>query len=84
MPKVLRYDVVFEEAPEGGYTSLVPALPGCISEGDNLRETKKNIKEAILLYLEVQKEDEGKITYPPKTILSSIEIPAASFGTCVA
>src|SRR3989338_5213337 len=84
MPKVLRYDVVFEKAPEGGYTALVPSLPGCISEGDNLREAKKNIKEAILLYLEVQKEDEGRIICPKKIVFGSVEIPTASFGACVA
>lgn len=84
MPKVLRYDVVFEKAPEGGYTVLVPALPGCISEGDDLHEAKKNIKEAILLYLEVQKEDGRKIDCPPRYTLGSVEIPTAGFGACVA
>ena len=50
--KILKYDVVFEEAEEGGYTIYVPALPGCISEGDTFEEAKKNITEAITAYLE--------------------------------
>ena len=50
--KILKYDVVFEEAEEGGYTVYVPALSGCISEGDTFKEAKKNIAEAINLYLE--------------------------------
>ncbi|OGK09238.1 antitoxin HicB [Candidatus Roizmanbacteria bacterium RIFCSPHIGHO2_01_FULL_35_10] len=50
--KILKYDVVFEEAEEGGYTVYVPALPGCISEGDTFEKAKKNIKDAITLYLE--------------------------------
>jgi predicted RNase H-like HicB family nuclease len=33
----------------------VPILPGCISEGDTFEEAKKNIVEAIELYLEVTK-----------------------------
>lgn len=49
---ILKYDVVFEEAEEGGYTVTVPSLPGCISEGDTFEEAKKNIKEAITVYLE--------------------------------
>ena len=49
---ILRYDVVFEEQPEGGFTVTVPALPGCISEGDTFEEAKKNIMEAMELYLE--------------------------------
>lgn len=49
---VLTYDVVFEEQPDGGYTIIVPSLPGCISEGDTFEEAKKNIADAIQLYLE--------------------------------
>lgn len=45
---------------EGGYTVLVPDLPGCISEGDTKEEALKNIAEAIDLYLEVN--DEQKTT----------------------
>ncbi|OGG77397.1 hypothetical protein A3B35_01270 [Candidatus Kaiserbacteria bacterium RIFCSPLOWO2_01_FULL_54_24] len=47
------YAVVFTPAEEGGYTATVPALPGCISEGDSFEEAKKNIVEAIELYTEV-------------------------------
>ncbi|MBI3984409.1 MAG: type II toxin-antitoxin system HicB family antitoxin [Candidatus Levybacteria bacterium] len=50
--KVLKYDVVFEEQPEGGYTAIVPSLPGYISEGDTFEKTKDNIADAIKLYLE--------------------------------
>lgn len=49
------YAVVFTPAEEGGYTATVPALPGCISEGDSFEEAKKNIAEAISLYTEVTK-----------------------------
>ena len=44
--------VVFEPSDEGGYTAIVPALPDCISEGDTLKAARKNIREAIELYLE--------------------------------
>ncbi len=44
--------VVFEPSDEGGYTVYVPALPGCLSEGDTLEEARQNIREAIELYLE--------------------------------
>jgi predicted RNase H-like HicB family nuclease len=48
--------IVYEPSDEGGYTALVPALPGCISEGDTLEEAKSNIREAIALYLEPVEE----------------------------
>lgn len=44
--------VVFEEDPGGGFTASVPALPGCVSEGETLDEARTNIREAIELYLE--------------------------------
>ncbi len=47
----MNYTVVLEEAEEGGYTVTVPALPGCISEGDDYDDALENIKDAIQLYL---------------------------------
>lgn len=44
--------IVLEPSEEGGYTVYVPALPGCVSEGETREEAIKNIKEAIDLYLE--------------------------------
>lgn len=48
----MRFKIVFESSDEGGFTAYVPALPGCISEGDSVDETLTNIQEAIELYLE--------------------------------
>ncbi|TSC97270.1 MAG: hypothetical protein CEN88_86 [Candidatus Berkelbacteria bacterium Licking1014_2] len=39
--QIHEYTAVFQTAPEGGYTVTVPALPGCISEGDNFEKAKK-------------------------------------------
>ncbi|MGH3546056.1 MAG: type II toxin-antitoxin system HicB family antitoxin [Mycobacteriales bacterium] len=47
-----EFEVLLDPQPEGGYTVTVPALPGCISEGDTREEALKMIKEAIELYLE--------------------------------
>ena len=38
--------------PEGGFTVIVPSLPGCITYGSTLREAKQMAAEAIELYLE--------------------------------
>jgi len=48
----MRLTVVLEPSEDGGYTVYVPALPGCISEGETKEEALANIKEAIKLYLE--------------------------------
>ena len=60
--KVLEYNVMFTAEDEGGYSVYVPDLPGCISQGDTFEEAKKNIREAIELYLEDADEDLYHVT----------------------
>ena len=48
----MRYTVVLEREDDGGYVVSVPALPGCVSQGDTRDEALKNIREAIELYVE--------------------------------
>jgi len=48
----MRYTVVLEQEEDGGYVVSVPALPGCVSEGNTRTEALKNIREAIELYVE--------------------------------
>ena len=55
--KILEYNALFTPEDEGGFSVYVPDLPGCISQGDTFEEAKKNIKEAIELYLESADED---------------------------
>ena len=75
MPKQKNqfYSVIYETVPEGGYLAFVPELPGCHSQGDNLAETKRNIKEAVEVYLESL---EKKGTNLPKRdiLLGSVEV----------
>ena len=51
------YKVIMEPQNEGGFTVTVPALPGCVSQGDTYEEAVKNVKEAIELYLESLRAD---------------------------
>ena len=55
----MKIRVVLEPSEEGGYTVTVPALPGCISEGDTREEALENIREAIGLYLEPVDDDQS-------------------------
>ena len=48
----MRYTVILEQEEDGGYVALVPALPGCVSQGDNRAQAMANIREAIALYVE--------------------------------
>ena len=40
----MRIKIILEPSEEGGYTAIVPSLPGCISEGDTKGEALKNIR----------------------------------------
>jgi predicted RNase H-like HicB family nuclease len=53
----MKVRVILVPAEEGGYTVYIPALPGCISEGDTREEALENIKEALALYLEPVEDD---------------------------
>ena len=48
---MLTYTVELKPQKEGGYTVVVPALPGCISEGDTAEEALKNIRNAVEGYI---------------------------------
>ncbi|MFA4890650.1 MAG: type II toxin-antitoxin system HicB family antitoxin [Candidatus Paceibacterota bacterium] len=50
--KIYSYQINLVPEKEGGYTVLVPLLPGCISYGKTVEEATKNAKEAIELHLE--------------------------------
>lgn len=74
MAKVFNYTAVFEPDPRsGGYTVTVPALPGCISEGDSFEKALTNIKEAAELYLEDLKRSEIPNESRP-IVVSPIEV----------
>lgn len=78
---ILKYDAVFEEQEVGGYTVTIPALPGCISEGDTFEEAKTNIAEAIAVYLESLVMDGEEIPEPDKaTFVGPIEVNRPSMN----
>lgn len=47
----LRYNIVLRPEPEGGYTVIVPSLPGCITYGSTLKQAKKMALDAIQGYV---------------------------------
>ena len=52
----MNIKVIIHRAEEGGYWAEVPALPGCITEGDSREEIIENLQEAITGWLEVANE----------------------------
>lgn len=48
-----RYTIVLEpDLEQGGYTVTVPALPGCVTQGETVEECAERAREAIAGYIE--------------------------------
>jgi antitoxin HicB len=68
------YKIHLHKEEEGGFTVNVPALPGCITYGENLDEAIDMAKEAIQLYLEELKERGEKIPDDSNTLEYSLNV----------
>jgi predicted RNase H-like HicB family nuclease len=53
----MRLKVIIHPEPDGGFWAEVPALSGCVTEGDSREELMRNLREAIEGWLEVAAED---------------------------
>lgn len=54
----MRYTVLISKSPSGqGYWAMVPALPGCFSNGDTFEVVQANVKTAIKLHIQGMVED---------------------------
>ena len=51
----ITFTAVFQKVPEG-YIGYVEELPGANTQGDTLEEARENLKEAINLVLEANRE----------------------------
>jgi len=47
-------------APEGGYTAFVEEVPGAISEGETVAQTRENLADALRMVLECDRELAGR------------------------
>ena len=73
----MKLRVVLEPSDEGGFTAVVPALPGCLSEGDSREEALANVQEAIELYLETLSPEERDAYLSKEILTTSIEVNVA-------
>jgi predicted RNase H-like HicB family nuclease len=50
------FTAVYQPVSEGGYIAFVEELPGANSQGETLEEARENLREAVELILEVNRE----------------------------
>jgi len=69
----MNFHFIVEEDEDGFFVAECPMLPGCVTQGKDMDELKKNIQEALTLWLETadaiaveQAEKEHKSAIPMK------------------
>ncbi|MFZ2303479.1 MAG: type II toxin-antitoxin system HicB family antitoxin [Minisyncoccia bacterium] len=77
----LQFNIMFRPEPEGGFTAIVPSLPGCISYGKDLKTAKKEIIDAIRGYIASVKKHKGKVTHDAESFMSSVRFSPTSTRT---
>jgi len=51
------YTLIIEKGEDGYFIGSIVELPGCHTQGKTIEEVLSNIKEAVELYLEVEKPE---------------------------
>lgn len=74
--EALSYRVLLRKEPEGGYTVIVPSLPGCVTYGDTIEEAVEMAKEAIELYIESLKDHGEEIPTEEETLEYTLTVKA--------
>ena len=74
MSKKLSYNIILRPEPKGGFTVVVPSLPGCISYGKDLKEARKMVKDAIKGYLVSLKKHNEPIPNDEDNFIASVDL----------
>ncbi len=69
-----HYNIMLRPEPEGGYTALVPALPGCVTHGRTLDEARAMAKDAISGYIASLRKHNDPIPTDDETLLASLDL----------
>jgi predicted RNase H-like HicB family nuclease len=78
MEKAIRYNIIFRPELDGGFTVIVPSLPGCVSYGKNLTEAKKMAIDAIRGYIFSLKKHGDAIPTDEESFFTSVEVSKAT------
>ena len=72
----VKYAVILEQA-QSNWAAYVPDLPGCMTAGRTLEETKRNIREAIEEHLEALRQFGDPIPQP-SSLAGEVELTTAA------
>ena len=72
--KNIHINVLYKPEPEGGFTVMVPSLPGCVTYGKDLTEARKNADDAINGYIASLIKHKESIPSDDLSLISSIDV----------
>lgn len=72
-----HFNIILRPEPEGGFTAIVPALPGCVTYGRTLSEAKSMAKDAIAGYIESLKKHKERVPTDDETLVASLDLEYA-------
>ena len=72
-----RFTIVLRPEPEGGFTAMVPGLPGCVTHGRTLTEAKQMAKDVITGYIESLRKHGEPIPSDDETLVASLNLEYA-------
>ncbi len=52
----MQLTAVYVQVPEGGYVAFVEELPGANTQGATIEEARENLREAVALVVEANRE----------------------------
>jgi predicted RNase H-like HicB family nuclease len=72
-----HFNVVLRPEPEGGFTALVPALPGCVTYGRTLAEAREMAKDAVCGYIESLRKHREPVPTDSETLVTTLDLEYA-------
>ena len=69
----MKYAVIYETGPEGGYSAYAPDLPGCVAAASSLEELRPLMEEAIEFHIESMRLD-GETVPEPSSLAEMLEV----------
>jgi predicted RNase H-like HicB family nuclease len=72
-----HFNIVLRPEPEGGFTAIVPILPGCVTYGRTLAEAKEMAKDAISGSIESLKKHKEPIPTDDDSLVASLDLEYA-------
>jgi len=77
----MRFTVMLKREEDGGFVAIVPALPGCVSQGGSREHALENVREAIEAYIEDCRESGEAVPTEVGREIVTVETPLRKTGS---